>query len=308
MDLLKDNEDPFPRLSTFEVFRVFADNLGQFIRIVSRGGALTTLNVSIVDYTEEALETLTQDVAFGCPDLEHFVVSKDVLDRPVLDEVSELGRARLPTITKDTLEQLQSFRQLKHLRITYYRPSEMIDDDFITFTEALPNLTEMGLRCVPVTTERPGLTLRVLHRLSEFYRCRSNFSGISKLQLQVDAQAWPDHVVGAFLLSSDFVDIKSLRTMTISSSSPIAYADNVALYLSQFIPPTADFDIDNVDNCSLPLGSDDEYNANHSADVAEMSNREGICFQVSTQLRILQRLQYIVSARKTSKGCGTSCY
>ncbi|KAL5521933.1 hypothetical protein ACEPAF_1787 [Sanghuangporus sanghuang] len=139
MGFLKNNEDPFPSLTTFEMFRVFADNFSQFIRIVSGRGALTGLNVSIVDYTEEALETLTQDVAFRCPDLEHSVVFQDVLDRLMAVEFSESGLARLPTITRDTLGQLRSFRRLEHLRITYYRPSQMTDDDFMTFAEALPS-------------------------------------------------------------------------------------------------------------------------------------------------------------------------
>ncbi|KAL5501160.1 hypothetical protein ACEPAH_9547 [Sanghuangporus vaninii] len=292
-------ENPFPNLTSLEIIRGRIRSIDQLLDAIANKHALTALTVSIVDFTELALETFIQNLQSTCPALEHLSLRQDKLDRPAFANFFEWSLRSTPSLPRAMLELLKGFRQLKRLHIAYYRSSDMTDDDFMELIGALPNLTALKLICIPTTTEHPALTLKVLHRLAHFYRDRSNHSRLTYLHLQIDASTWPDETVDALLSSAETYKLDSLDVLSLSAS-PISSVDDTALYLSNMIPSSAKLITDALDEECLPLGSTPEGNENHAEDVKEMESRKAKWSEVCKQVKGFRRVQSVL-ARRTAQ-------
>ncbi|KAL5480525.1 hypothetical protein ACEPAI_1795 [Sanghuangporus weigelae] len=297
--LLIDTENPFPSLTLLEIFRGRTRCITQLLNKVSNKQALTSLEVSVIDYTELALEAFVQNLQSACPALQYLSIFQDKKDRPVFTDLLELAREAIPSLPRTMLAFLMGLCELKRLYVTYYRSSEMTDDDFIELIAALPNLTELKLICIPTTTERPALTLSVLHRLSDFYHSRPKHARLTNLQLQVDALIWPNETIDALLSSADIYELDSLDVLSFSAS-PISSIDNTALYLSHMIPPKTKLTTNALDHESLPLGSTPEGNEDHEFDVKEMEDRRADWSEVRERIKVFRRMQSIL-ARRTAQ-------
>ncbi|KAL5513950.1 hypothetical protein ACEPAG_2711 [Sanghuangporus baumii] len=295
--LLIDTENPFPSLTLLEIFRGRTRCITQLLNKVSNKQALTSLEVSVIDYTELALEAFVQNLQSACPALQYLTIFQDKEDRPVFADSLELAREAIPSLPRTMLAFLMGLRELKRLHVTYYRSSEMTDDDFIELIAALPNLTELKLICIPTTTERPALTLSVLHRLSDFYHSRPKHARLTNLQLQVDALIWSNETIDALLSSADIYELDSLDVLSFSAS-PVSSIDNTALYLSHMIPPKTKLITNALDHESLPLGSTPEGNEDHEFDVKEMEDRRANWSEVRERIKVFRRMQSILARRK----------
>ncbi|KAL5521934.1 hypothetical protein ACEPAF_1788 [Sanghuangporus sanghuang] len=290
-------ENPFPSLTSLEIIRGRIRGIDQLLDAITNKHALTALTVSVVDFTELALETFIQNLQSTCPALEHLSLRQDKLDRPAFASFFEWSLGSIPSLPRTMLELLKGFQQLKSLHIVYYRSSDMTDDDFMELVGALPNLIALKLICIPTTTEHPALTLKVLHRLAHFYRDRLNHSRLTNLHLQINASTWPDETVDALLSSAETYELDSLDVLSLSAS-PMSSVDDTALYLNHMIPSSAKLITDALDEECLPLGSTPEGNENHAEDVKEMEDRKAKWSEVCKRVKGFRRVQAVLAKRR----------
>ena len=267
----------FPRLESISRLTGSIQPVCNFLSAISNGQNLSDLNVGLGNYNEEALRVLLRHAAETCPNLKFLGVNEDAR----LEADTPFG-SPLSSLTSTTLCQLTRFQNLEKLLIEHYNASAMTDADLLKLVIALPRITVLSLRCIPVSTSRPKLTLRALHLLSRFYRIGGGAGRKQRLEclhLHVDATNWPNNI-RHLIRTEDIRPFESLKFLVVSAS-PIgdSNTDDIALYLSRILPAECLFWWLSSSGLlhgrlQLPLGSTPDNNPNHCADVKEMERRD----------------------------------
>ncbi|KAH8117518.1 hypothetical protein DFH11DRAFT_1541767 [Phellopilus nigrolimitatus] len=134
----------------------------------------------------------------------------------------------LPVITKQTLQPLGRLRCLELVKIMYDQQAVLSDDDLLEILPSLSSIKSFHLICDAGNQSRPSLTLAVLARLAQV--CAMS---LEDLTLHVDATQIPERA------NTNPTPFAVLRRLSLTGS-PIRSPADVALYLSQLIPPSCE--------------------------------------------------------------------
>ena len=176
------------------------------------------------------LNSLMETVADMCPKLETLHLMCIYPQYLVAEPNNKRGEEH--RVKHNTLHPLTRFLILKEFKLAWPYPTDISNKEFILLVENMPSLTSIHLSNYPlVRRSKTKLSLKLLPQLAQ--RCPN----LQELGLYINCTILPSKPQSNLTL----VAFTALRLLDLGFSPVSWEVDQLAFYLSKFIPYTCDF-------------------------------------------------------------------